>query len=184
MSWKRNLQLQKNSGNKLYYFYLNYPIMSNTIKNIGKIAGYLSDHDIEILESGAALFKRHSNITFKILSADDSELTVATVQEKHLAGQYISKKDLISKTKQLFHQFLQSHKVHVHATPYEPSPVEAVDDKWVNKQMLATGIRIKDMSRDMGIDKTNLSHLISGAKPMSQHVKAMFYFYFMSKSGR
>jgi hypothetical protein len=69
----------------------------------------------------------------------------------------------------------------VHATAYDRPPVDTVDAEWINKQMLATGTKLKDIASDTGLTYTHLSALSSGADPLSQPMKALFYYYFMCK---
>jgi len=151
-----------------------------TIKNIGILDLVYSEADIAKLEAGAALHLRHSNISFKILrndAPDGSTLSIRVEQGKHLSENYADKERLIKITKDLF-SILKGLTVHVHPVPYIPPVVDVVTPKWLSDKMLLTGTRIKDIEANTGIEKTNISPWINGKKPMSQIVKAMFYYYF------
>lgn len=161
----------------------------NTIKNIHKIVDLLDQDDLNKLESGAALHKRHSNIEFKIISVDEkftvlgklNEIIVSAVQGKSLSENYADSKTLIDRTKELFKPFFPKYAINVQPATYNEAIVEVVTPEWIKEQQLKKGVRIKDIIIDTGIDKTNLSAWINGVRPMSQPVKAMFYFYFLRK---
>jgi hypothetical protein len=69
---------------------------------------------------------------------------------------------LIEIVHETYDRFFKDKKVHVHPIEYVQSPANSVDSKWINDQMLKSGIKLKDMVDDTGIDKTQLSSLISG----------------------
>ncbi|RQO74254.1 hypothetical protein DBR43_02320 [Pedobacter sp. KBW06] len=170
----------------------------NTIKNIHKIDQLISARDLAKLEEGAKLHLRHSNISFKIMGISANGLFIKTEQGKHLSENYADEHRLIELTKDLFIKpkytldfdpgdilnepgEIDRAKIMVHAYPYVVSPIDKVDSKWVNEQMLKTGTKAKDIAAETGIEKTNISPWINDKKPMSQIVKAMFYYYFASK---
>lgn len=156
--------------------------MSNTVKNIHKIASLLSEDDIIKIETGAALHKRHSNIAFKILSVDDTAITLSVTQGKNQTEIYLNAKELIQRSKDLFSKFLPEFKLNVGPIVYTPNPISLIDSKWLNKKMLEYRVRAKDIVNDTGIDKTNVSAWVNDHRPMGQPIKAMFYYYFMVKS--
>jgi len=167
----------------------------NTIKNIHKIDQLISARDLEKLEEGAKLHLRHSNISFKIMGISANGLFIKTEQGKHLSENYADEHRLIELTKDLFGlikftldfnpgdtleesgEFRRSC-IMVHAYPFKHSPVDHVDYKWVNEQMLNYGVRVKDIQTKTGIDKTSISAWINNKKPMSQIVKAMLFNFF------
>lgn len=133
------------------------------------------------LDKLATMHLRNSNIEFKVVGLNGNEISIRTTQGKHLSENYADEATLRTRTKELFQRFLPDHIIYTHAIPYREAIVEIVTPEWVNVQMLKKKIRIKDISVDTGIDKSNLSAWINGVRPMSQPVKAMFYFYFISK---
>lgn len=152
-----------------------------TIKNLHKIAGLLDDNAINKLEGGAALHKRHSNIEFKILSVSDNDIVVQVVQDKHLSGNYADQKTLAQRGKELFKPFFPNHDIHAHATVYFEPPTSLVTPEWINRQMTEYSVKIKDLVKETGIDKTNLSAWLGGHREMSQPVKAMFFYLFQNR---
>ncbi|AMQ00920.1 hypothetical protein AY601_4069 [Pedobacter cryoconitis] len=147
------------------------------IKNVHKLELHYSPEEIAKLEAGAAMHLKYSNITFKIVSIVPG-ITIRVVQEKSLSGNYADRKTLIERTKELFSTVTGNLHIVVHAVPFEEPIVDIADPAWVAAEMLRTGVKIKDLVKETGIDKTNLSAWINGTRPMSQPVKAMFYYYF------
>ena len=154
------------------------------IKNIEKLGMNLSEVDKAKLTIGALLHKKNSNISFKVVDVDFGnypagvmKATIKTEQGKSLSENYATKESLIDLTRDMFGKFLGKAIIHVQPVTYSPAIIEVVDPEWIKEKMLKKGVRIKDIVTDTGIDKTNLSAWINGIRPMSQPVKAMFYFY-------
>jgi hypothetical protein len=151
----------------------------NTIKNLHLIN--LPSDKLAKLDAGASLHEKMSNITFKILEVTEKAITVSVSQGKHLSENYANEKTLINRTHELFDRFFVDAKIQVRAIPYTPNPITEIDAAWVKANMDKLNIRVTDMVNETGIDKTNLSAWATGARPMSQPVKAMFHYYFSFK---
>jgi len=150
----------------------------STIIDIHKLAGLISPAGLEILDEAAALQKKNSNISFKVIKVTDNEFQIRTEQGKHLSENYADAKLLVQRTKGLFSFFGINKTLHVHPVPYAQSRTDVVNPKWLNDKMLKNGIKVKDIANETGIEKSDISSWINGEKPMSQPVKAMFYYYF------
>lgn len=137
--------------------------------------------DLDKMEFAAVQHKRHSNIDFKIVEYKPKSVIIQTVQGKNAGGNYFPKKRLIEIVHETFDRFFPERKVNVHPVPYEESQANKVDSKWINEKMLATGTKLKDIAVDTGIDYTQLSSLVSGDRPLSQPMKALFWYYFACK---
>ena len=154
-----------------------------TIKNLRILAKSLKPEQINRLEAGANLHKRHANIEFKILKYGDHKISVEVKQGKHLAKNYADMKTLIERTKQLFQVALPAHtEIIVNAVPYTEHPISNINADWLDTQMTNNQVNIKDIVEDTGLDKSNISAWRNDKRPMSQIVKTMFYFYFLNKN--
>ena len=154
-----------------------------TIKNLKVLARSLKPEQINRLEAGANLHKRHANIEFKILKYANHKISIEVAQEKHLAKNYADMKTLIERTKQLFQTTLPANtEIIVHAIPYTEHPISNIDAGWLDKQMTDKHINLKDIVEDTGLDKSNISAWRNDKRPMSQIVKTMFYYYFLNKN--
>ncbi len=146
----------------------------NTIKNIHYLD--LSDNDLSNLDKSAGLYAANSSITFKVLKYKDDELIIEVRQDKNTKGKYLSKKELIKRTKDLFSHFFSGTSIHVRPVPYEHPETDVVDPKWIQDRMNRNKITIKMIVSKTGISKGNISNWVNGNKPLSQPVKAMFYY--------
>ena len=140
------------------------------------INGILNASQLEKLEAGAALHLRHSRIEFKILDYDGKAVTIRVTQGKSPAEYYLSVKELSLLAKDLFGAFLPHLDIRSRAIPYSEPSVEVVSPEWIHDKMSEKGLDNKSISEMTGVDKANISNWISGQRPMSQPVKAMFYF--------
>lgn len=58
-----------------------------------------------------------------------------------------------------------------------------VDDitlDWVNQQMEELGIKRNDLIKQLAIDKSSLSELLSGNRGLTKSMKATFFYYFLT----
>lgn len=153
----------------------------NLIKNGHKLEGILKPADIDKMEHAALEHKRYANITFKILDVDDKSVTIRVSQEKSAAENYQDQKRLAAIVQETFGRFFKDRKIHARAFPYKLPPSSKVDSKWILNQMNQTGIGLKQLEEDTGLLKSQLSAVINGVKPLSQPMKALFWFYFLAK---
>src|SRR5690606_7761208 len=150
----------------------------NVIKNRRLIEDLLSKDQLDRLELGAAMHKRHSRVHFKIVEVADNYVSVQTEQTKSPAKNYLLVKELEERTKSLFGSFFPDKEIKVSANEYVPPTVDDVAPTWLQRKMRDTGINQAAIVRATGIDKTNISAWLSGSRPMTQPVKAMFYYMF------
>lgn len=153
----------------------------NTVKNLHYLETIADESTTNKIETAAEALRVKSNITFKILEVRKSSIVVRVKQEKHQAEKYVDKKALVSHAREFFEKFLHGWKIHPQAIPYVPNPVSEIDGGWVKRQMEDLDIGVKDIVQDTGVDKTNISAWANSTRPMSQPVKAMFYYYFQCK---
>lgn len=147
-----------------------------TLKNIHRLN--FSEADQIKLEKAAGLHKRYSNIEFKLLEVKPGELIVRVTQGKHLSENYADDKRLRAIAKELFQPFFDG-KIHVHAIPYKEHFTAVVTPEWLSSKLHQYQLRIIDIESITGLDKTNISAWVNGKRPMSQIVKAMFFFLFL-----
>lgn len=153
----------------------------NQIKNIHLLDGIVKPGDIDKMEGAAVLHKRHSSIEFKIVEASPAKITIKISQGKSFTGIYHPAKRLIEIVHETFDRFFTNQKVIVHPIPHKENPINRIDVSWINDRMLKTGTKLKDIANDTGIDYTQLSGLITGSRNLSQPMKALFWYYFLSK---
>lgn len=58
-----------------------------------------------------------------------------------------------------------------------------VDIEWVRSEMDQAGMKPKDLCRLLCIDKSTISILLNGDRPLTKWQKACFYYFFKSQIG-
>lgn len=161
---------------KIQYYFPTYHLIMNTITNLHYLNDYLAD--TRDLKQGANLYKRQANISFKIQKADHVVIIVEVRQGRNSQNKYLSTKELIVRTKDLFSRFFPEHTIHTRPKPYHAPPPDVVTPQWIQDQMQQSEINLKQLERETGIDRVLLSDWINDKHPLEQVVKAMFYYYF------
>jgi hypothetical protein len=149
-------------------------------KNIHLLTN-IGDKDKEMIEHAAREHNRHSGILFKALEVTDKKVVIQAVQGKTATGIYFDKKRLVEIVNETFGRFFPGIKINVQPIPFTESPATKVDVAWINKQMLANGTKLKDIANETGLNYTYLSNLVNGGETLTQLIKALFWYYFLSK---
>jgi hypothetical protein len=151
------------------------------MKNINLLK--LSDIQAELLQKKLELHSRFSNINFRIVSANDSELVLVIHQGESFHENRFDHKRLREIAHETFDDILlPGQKLHVSIKVDVESPPDIVTPGWISDMMHVHKTRIKDMVTDTGIDKATISAYINNHKPLSHVTKAMFFYYFKSKT--
>ena len=148
----------------------------NTIKNIHYVD--IADDLLPHLDKAAGVYAANANITFKILTYNDSDSIVEVRQGKNQRAKYQDTKGLIQRGKELFIKFFSDHSIHIHPKMYSLPKIDVVDSQWIQDNMNANRVSLKSIEQLAGIDTSNLSAYVHGLRPVSQPVKTMFFFMF------
>jgi hypothetical protein len=148
-----------------------------TIENVNKLSGILDNEQIKQLEGAAFVHEQQSNVTFKIIDVSENRVHIGVSQAEKNSKVYATEATLIKRTHEVFDKWLRSFTLQIEPTTALPSPVSIVNVQWLEKKMLEKGLRIKQMAFDTGVDRESIAEWVAGKRPMSQIVKAMFYFY-------
>jgi len=158
--------------------------MKPLIKNINSLYGIISEDGILHLETAARLHRQYSNLSFTVIQVSDNKIIVHVIQGRSSAENYFDQKRLIQIVHEMFDSVVPpGTKLNIHAVPYKEPEVNIVDSKWINNRMHSLGIKVKDIAEETGIDRSQISALLSkeDPRPLSQTMKAFFYYYFKSK---
>jgi hypothetical protein len=150
------------------------------IKNTNLLyeAGIMNDGILAKLDEAGKLHKQYSNIEFKILRATEQEVDIRVTQGKVITGIYHGKERLVEIVHETFDSLFPGIKIHARAFPYELPPSSIVTPEWIEKKMTKLKIGHKDLIKDLGMNKANVSVYLSGDRPMSDVIKNVFYYYF------
>lgn len=146
------------------------------IKNIKLISGLLSQEDLATLEAEAADHFQEYGIEYKILEVDARSVTVQITQVATPKEKCFSNRELSGISKELFRRFLPNRSVHSRPLAFNPPKTNKVNAGWVNYMLAAKGITFDAIQEETGLDRKKLHDWLSGKEPMSQEVKAMFYY--------
>ena len=154
--------------------------MENLLKGIQHLKE-MDPKTIKDMEKDAFVVWQEFKVLFKFLKITEADVTISVTQMKTPDDKYLDQRQLINLVHSTCDGYFFKRRVLVHASPYKESPALQVNAEWIKKKMEKQGIQLKDIVADTGLNKTQLSVLINGGKPLSDAMKAMFYFYFRSK---
>jgi len=149
----------------------------SSIQNINLLDTLLSTEKIIKLDKAASRHQEQSNTNFNIRSANAKNIEIATAQGETSSGKYATETALIKRTEDLFRKYLPDYKITVSPETFQASPTSVVNTAWIEKMMLAKGIRIKQIAFDTGINRESVAEWVTGKRSMSQIIKALFYYY-------
>jgi hypothetical protein len=153
----------------------------SSIIQIEKLTKIYTEQEIAEINQAVKEWISSENIEFTIRSTTAvgvfKSVSVRVTQNYLESGVYFDRATLISKTEEIFKPYLLGRMLYIDVIPYRPVITDIVTPEWLEERMVKRGVRVKDIATDTGIDRTSLSGWISGLRPMSQSVKAMFYFY-------
>jgi hypothetical protein len=155
------------------------------MKNL-ELLTWLNNEQKEMLETSSRNYKRFARIYFQILSFSEDELIVKVWQMKNSAQKYLSAKELVERTKNVFDSKILPENVslHVRPVPYQQDELRNFSTLNIEQKMREFGLRPKDLGRLLDIDKSSLSSMLSQRRELSKSGKAMFYYFFKSLESR
>ena len=126
-----------------------------------------------------ALYKS-VGLFIEVLETDqNSVVTKVKIKQKHLYNGYIlNQKQLVERAKLLYSNS-GLPKVKVIPVVYSLD-VNIVSLEWVENKMDEFGVKRSDLIKQLSIDESSLSLLLSGKRKMNKLVKAAFYYYFLT----
>jgi len=139
----------------------------------------LSKESTDLLLSRMDLHRRYSNISFRLVSANDNEVVIVVHQGESFHQNKFNHKRLREIAHETFSDIITQH-LHVSIKTDIESPPDIVSVDWIVTQKNKHKKRIQDIVNDTGIHKSTISSYINGHKPLSHVVKCLFYYYFKS----
>ena len=161
-------------------FLLKYRKEMNIVKAVHKIKDLLTEEQLGRLEGLALQYQRYARIYFKIMavSSDSKELVIAVWQERSPSDNYLDEAALVERARGLFVPFFEGWELKIGARVYVDSPVMVVTDEWIRERMSRLRVSNKQMVKDLGLAKAEVSALVNGHREMGVRTKGLFYYYF------
>lgn len=145
--------------------------------------GLVHFSDIEKLKGKLEIQEQFSGITFTILEKAEIGILIEVKQDIEnieTANQQFPDKRL----REIVHETFSEHTPHkIYASTFkgEKSAPEIVTTQWIENQKYKYRLKSKTVSKELGVSESNIKAYMDGTKPLTSPIRAMFYFYFMSK---
>ena len=118
-----------------------------------------------------------NGIEIQITSFVDNIATVIIKQSSLKNGYILNQKQLVERCKEVF----SVHGINTIVVPVVFTlDVSSIDIKWIESRMLEFGIKRNDLVKQLAIDKSSLSLVLSGKRELSKPMRATFFYYFMT----
>jgi hypothetical protein len=140
---------------------------------------FLSKEQIKLIETSELNYRRFARIYFQINSFENNEIVIKVWQtEDEDIEQYLSAKELISRTKEVFNMIPEGVKLHIRPIPFNPDDLTKFTTEKIQNEMENLGLKPKDLVKLVCIDKSTISQILSSDRNLSRPSKAMFYYLF------
>lgn len=150
------------------------------IKNVHLVQDVITEDDLKYLDQAAYQYARNAGVYLKFhyLKGKEVALEVKQINPAPGTSEIFEVRELVRIGKELMDEVLPEFTAHIRPVKYEAPVTDMVTPQWLQKQMSIHKVSGVSIARQTGIDSSNISNWLSGSRPMSQPVKAMFYFMF------
>lgn len=126
----------------------------------------------------AAQFRKMGRIYVEIVSFKDGRLIVRVEQKEAINGLILTKAELTERVRDMFAGEIPSDwKLTVSAVNFDRRDIAAVNAEWITDNMQRLGLKAKDIVNHTGLDKSEISLILSGERNLSKMGKAAFYYF-------
>jgi len=143
---------------------------------------FLTDEQKKLLEASSINYKRFARVYFQILEFTDNTVVVKIWQLENPAERYLTVKELIDRTKEVFGSDILPAGINLYIRPiaFELDDLKHFTIETIEKKMQQFGLKPKDLVKLLDIDKSTLSQILKKNRELSRASKAMFYYLFKS----
>jgi hypothetical protein len=118
-----------------------------------------------------------SGIDVDVVEVESSNIKVKITQSRLLNGYILNQKELVERAKEIF----KSTGLKVKVVPVVFSlDVDRINVQWIENKMEEFGISRNDLVKQLAIDKSSLSLILSGNRELSKPMRATFFYYFLT----
>lgn len=118
-----------------------------------------------------------AGINFSITEFDGKSLTVVVEQVKLVNGFILNNKQLYDRASEVFKDC--GFKVKIKPMVYTLN-VDKINVRWIEGKMEEFGLTNKDLIKQLAIDKTTLSLILSATREIPKSVRSTFFYYFLT----
>jgi len=143
---------------------------------------FLTNEQRDLVETSGANYKRFARVYFQVLEFENDAAVVKVWQLDNPAKRYLTSKELIERTKEVFNgDVLPSNvKLHVRPVPFAKDDLKTFTVEKIEAEMNELGLKPKDVARMLDIDKSTLSLILNKNREMTRASRAMFFYLFKS----
>ena len=143
---------------------------------------FLTEEQKKLLEKSSANYKRFARVYFQILEFSGNAVIVKVWQMENPTERYLTSKELIDRTKEVFGSDILPAEIKLHIRPiaFESDELKTFSVETIDKKMNQLGLKPKDLVKLLDIDKSTLSQILKKNRELSRASKAMFYYLFKS----
>ncbi len=140
--------------------------------------------NIEAETAAAISTSRDKLLAFLGIKVDILEVVGTTlrvrVEQAELKNNWLlNQRELTKRAATVFSPISGKYKLHYVALTYAPN-FENIEAAWIKNKMAEFGLSRNDVIKQMEIDKSTLSEMLSGNKPLTKFHKAAFYYYILT----
>lgn len=121
---------------------------------------------------------RASGIDIEIVGFDGLTVSVLISQSNLVNGYILSNKELYIRAKDVFSE-VTGFKIEIIPSVFSLN-VSDINIQWIEQRMDKFGLNRKDLVKQLAIDKSSLSLILSGARELSKPMRATFFYYFLA----
>ncbi|MDR1170167.1 MAG: hypothetical protein LBK97_04955, partial [Prevotellaceae bacterium] len=111
----------------------------------------LSDETKNRLLTFARMYRQNAHIATEIVSFRDNRLIVRVEQKDLVNGQFLTKKELIERVREMFHgEIPDTWKLTVSAVDFDRKDIDAMTVEWIRHRMNSLNIKNKHLSVHTG----------------------------------
>lgn len=126
----------------------------------------------------ARQYRQFARIVVEVVSYHDTKLVVR-VEQKQVNGKQLTRKELVDRVRELFSgEIPDGWTLNIAPVDFDRKDIEAITPEWIAGEMEALGLKAKHICTHTGLDKSTLSTLLSGNRPLTKWQKVAFYYFF------
>jgi len=143
---------------------------------------FLTNEQKDLLETSSINYRRFARIYFQILEYSGNAVVVKVWQIENPANRYLTAKELIDRTKQVFGSDVLPVEISLYVRPiaFQEDELKTFTVETIEEKMQQFGLKPKDLVKLLDIDKSTVSQILSKNRELSRASKAMFYYLFKS----
>ncbi len=135
---------------------------------------------MDLIHKAIIRYKDKYNVTIREVKKSEERVIIEISQDKTLDGIYFSANELRDIVTSLFASIHSDF--HIGAIPYVPLVHDVVTARWLKIQLADHAMKLKQLAKTLGVNKSVLLDHHSGKTDMNNEEKGMYYYYFKSLS--